>query len=127
MNLITREMLAKYDDLSRRKKEIDQQLDQLKKIFNEYLDTAVGEKKKADMMISDYKLQRQIRLTEKYEQEATVAVLEKLNLADLIVKRPDEGKIKAALDLGLLKEEDLEGCKKISTSQAIFVKQIVTN
>lgn len=126
MKLITRELLANFDDLNRRKKEIELQLDQLKVLFNEYLDTAVGEKEKADMIISDYKLQRQIRISEKYEREATVEVLEKLNLTDLIEKRPDEAKIKAALDLGLLKDEDLEGCKTFKHSQAIFVKQIVT-
>ncbi|MEH7121728.1 hypothetical protein V7122_12670 [Bacillus sp. JJ1532] len=119
---ITREMVANYNELNRRKKEIEMQLDELKKAFNQYFDMAFGINAKGELTIDDYKLQRQIRITEKYEQEATVHRLEELNLMDLIQKKPDEAKIKSALNLGFLKDEDLEGCIIKNTSQALYVK-----
>ena len=124
-HLITREMLANYNELNQRKKEIELQLDELKKVFNQYFDMAFGKNVKGELAIEDYKLQRQIRMTEKYEQEATVHRLEELNLIDLIQRKPDEAKIKSALNLGLLKDEDLAGCKITNTSQAIYVKNSV--
>ncbi|QED49998.1 hypothetical protein FSZ17_04560 [Cytobacillus dafuensis] len=122
--MITREMLVHYNELNFKKKEIESQLDELKKVFNQYFDITIGKNTKGEMIISDYKLQRQVRTTEKYEQEATVHRLEELNLTDLIQKKPDEAKIKSALSLGLLKDEDLEGCKTINTTQAIYVKHL---
>ncbi|KAB2330517.1 hypothetical protein F7731_19775 [Cytobacillus depressus] len=117
-------MLANYNDLNQRKKEIETQLDELKKVFNQYFDMAFGKNVKGELTVNDYKLQRQIRITEKYEQEATVHRLEELSLMDLIQKKPDEAKIKSALHLGFLKEEDLEGCKTINMSQAIYIKSV---
>lgn len=125
--MLTRENLALYDELNRKKKEIEQQLDELKKIFNHYFDVSVGKNNKGEIEIDDYKLQRQIRLTEKYEPETTVQRLEELKLENLIQKRPDEGKIKSALNLGLLKEGDLEGCVTVSSTKAIYVKKLVSN
>ncbi|RUQ31157.1 hypothetical protein ELQ35_05900 [Peribacillus cavernae] len=122
--MITKEMLAQYIELNRRKKEIETQLDELKKVFNQYFDLSVGKNLKGDVTISDYKLQRQIRKTEKFEQEITVKRLEELNMMDLIQKKPDEIKIKSALNLGLINEKDLDGCVISNTSQAIYVKQI---
>ncbi len=124
--MITREMLSHYQELNQRKKEIEQKLDELKKIFNNYFDISVGQNVKGEITVSEYILQRQIRTTEKYKQEETVNRLEELSLMDLIQKKPDEGKIKSALNLGLLKEDDLAGCKVISSSQAIYVKQLVS-
>lgn len=115
-------MLANYNELNRRKKEIETQLDELKKVFNQYFDMAFGKNEKGELTVNEYKLQRQIRITEKYEQVSTVHRLEELNLMDLIQKKPDEAKIKSALNLGLLMDEDIEGCKIINTSQAIYVK-----
>ncbi|MBA9026972.1 hypothetical protein [Peribacillus huizhouensis] len=123
-NLITRDKLAQFIELNRKKKEIEIQLDDLKKDFNQHFDQFVGKFVKGDLTISDYKVQRQIRTTEKFDQEVTVHRLEELNLTDLIQKKPDEGKIKAALNLRLLSEADLEGCISTSYSQAIYVKQV---
>ena len=117
-------MLSHYQELNDRKKEIEQKLDELKKIFNDYFDLSVGQNVKGEIIISDYKLQRQIRMIEKYAQEETVEKLEELNLMDLIQKKPDEAKIKSALNLGLLQEADLKDCKIINSSQAIYVKQL---
>ncbi len=122
--MITRDKLAQFIELNRKKKEIEIQLDDLKKDFNQHFDQYVGKFVKGDLTISDYKVQRQIRTTEKFDQEVTVHRLEELNLTDLIQKKPDEGKIKAALNLRLLSEADLEGCISTSYSQAIYVKQV---
>lgn len=122
--LITRDKLAQFIELSRKKKEIETQLDDLKNDFNQHFDQSVGKLVKGDLMISDYKVQRQIRTTEKFDQEVTVHRLEELNLTDLIQKKPDEGKIKSAIHLRLLSEEDLAGCISKSFSQAIYVKQV---
>ncbi|MGE8202995.1 hypothetical protein ACQKP0_00295 [Heyndrickxia sp. NPDC080065] len=122
--LITREMLLRYDNLNRKKKEVETELDELKKIFNHFFDASVGKNVKGEITISEYKLQRQIRTSEKFEQETTLKRLEELNMLDLIQKRPDEGKIKSALNLGLIKDSDLEGCIKTNCSSAIYVKQI---
>ncbi|MDQ0226006.1 hypothetical protein [Metabacillus niabensis] len=125
-NPVTREKLAHYADLMVRKKEIETELDELKKDFNDYFDSSVGKQGKGEIIIGEYKLQRQIRKTEKYSQEATVSRLEELNLHELIQKKPDEGKIKSALNLGLLKKEDLDGCVSTIYSHAISVKQTIS-
>nr|WP_299088839.1 hypothetical protein [uncultured Metabacillus sp.] len=122
--VITREMLAHYLELNHKKKEVETELEELKNVFNDYFDVSVGQNAKGEMVFKDYKLQRQIRKTVKYKQEPTVKRLEELNLLDLIQKRPDEGKIKSAIQLGLLHEEDLEGCKTETSSQAIYVKYL---
>lgn len=124
--VITREMLAHFLELQHKKKEVETEIDELKKAFNEYFDLSVGKNVKGEMVLRDYKLQRQIRNTVKFKQEQTVKRLEELNLLDLIEKKPDEGKIKSAIQLGLLHEEDLEGCKTLNTSQAIYVKYLST-
>lgn len=121
---ITKEMLVHFTELSLRKKDIEQQLEDLKKVFNDYFDTNVGHQLKAEMTIGDYKLQRQIRTIEKFTQEKTITRLEELNLMDLIQKKPDEKKIKSALNLGLLKEDDLADCRTVQTTQAIVVKKL---
>ncbi|HZH62509.1 MAG TPA: hypothetical protein VEY70_23695 [Metabacillus sp.] len=122
--VITREMLAHFLELQHKKKEVETEIDELKRAFNEYFDLSVGKNAKGEMVLRDYKLQRQIRNTVKFKQQQTVKRLEELNLLDLIEKKPDEGKIKSAIQLGLLHEEDLEGCKTINTSQAIYVKYL---
>lgn len=124
--VITREMLAHFLELQHKKKEVETEIDELKRAFNEYFDLSVGKNVKGEMVLRDYKLQRQIRNTVKFQQQQTVKRLEELNLLDLIEKKPDEGKIKSAIQLGLLHEEDLEGCKTINTSQAIYVKYLST-
>lgn len=122
--LITRDMLVHYDELNRKKKEVETQLEKLKKAFNQYFDTSVGENVKGEIKIGDYHLQRQIRISEKFDQDITVKRLEELNMQDLIKKKPDEVKIRSALNLGLIKEQDLEGCIQKNASQAIYVKQL---
>ncbi|QQZ11579.1 hypothetical protein I5776_16630 [Heyndrickxia vini] len=120
-------MIVQYDELNQKKKEVEKELEKLKKAFNQYFDIAVGKNVKGELNISGYKLQRQIRTLEKFEQDETVKRLEELKLTDLIQKKPDEVKIKSALNLGLLKETDLEGCVKLNYSQAIYVNPISTN
>lgn len=125
--MITKEMLVQYDELNRKKKEIENQLDDLKKVFNSFFDISVGKDEKGEIEVDEYKLQRQIRTTEKFEVEPTVQRLEELKMMDLILKKPDEVKIKSALNLGLLKEQDLEGCIKVSSSKAFYVRKLAEN
>ncbi|MGE6258083.1 hypothetical protein ACQKCU_09270 [Heyndrickxia sporothermodurans] len=122
--LLTKEMIILYDELNRKKKEVEAELDQLKKAFNQYFDIAVGKNGKGEVIIGGYKIQRQIRTTEKFDQETTIKRLEELNMMDLIQKKPDEVKVRSAMNLGLLKDQDLEGCIKTSSTQAIYVKKV---
>ncbi len=122
--ILTKEMLAHYLELNKRKKEIEAELEELKKTFIQYFDESVGKNVKGEVLIREFKLQRQIRKIEKYDQETTLKRLEELNLNDLIKKSPDEKKIKSAIDLGILQEEELKDCKIVNTSQAIYVKNV---
>lgn len=124
--LITGEMLMKYHELNKKKKQIDTEMDDLKKTFHAYFDNFVGENKKGEIIDQGIKLQRQIRKTEKYNETLTIQILENMNLNDLIkiVKKPDDDKINAAIQLGLLKETDLSGCKDTTYSKVISVREI---
>ncbi|WP_026580839.1 hypothetical protein [Bacillus sp. J33] len=122
--MITKDMLARFEELNRKKKDLETELDKLKDLFHQYFDTAVGKNEKGEVKINNYRLQRQIRRAERFDPVPTVSKLEELNLIDLIQKRPDEGKIKSALDLGLLKEQDLEGCRISKTTAALLIKKM---
>ncbi|WP_442593663.1 hypothetical protein [Neobacillus sp. D3-1R] len=121
---ISKTMLWEYNQLNEQKKEIEMKLEELKKIFHHYFDESVGVNEKGELIIEDFKLQRQIRRVEKFDNAKTVDRLESLNMLDLIqiIKKPDEEKVKAALNLGFLTNDDLEGCISIQSSGAIYVK-----
>ncbi|MFD1849346.1 hypothetical protein [Oceanobacillus bengalensis] len=123
---VSKDMIERYFDLSKMKKEIESEMNQLKDAFHIYFDSAVGSNKKGEVLEGKYKLQRQIRKTEKFQEEDTVNRLEELKLNDLIkvVKKPDDAKIKGAIDLGLLEENDLEGCRVVSYSKVIVVREV---
>jgi hypothetical protein len=125
-NLITGEMLVKYYELNKQKKEIEMEMNELKDVFQNYFNNLVGSDHKGEITISGYKLQRQIRKTEKYNDEETIKRLEELQMNELIqvVKKPDDVKIKAALNLGLLSPDHLEGCIVSTFSPAITVKPL---
>jgi hypothetical protein len=123
---ISEDLVIKYNTLNERKKEIEKELDELKKVFHIYFDSIVGKNEKGEVTVNNYKLQRQIRKSEKFNDEKTVHRLHELNMTDLIqhVPKPDEEKVKSAITLGLIKEDDLDGCLIKSASQAIVVKEI---
>lgn len=121
---VTDLMLNEYLNLNLRKKEIENQLDELQKIFHSYFDYQVGENQKGELVINNLKLERVIRKKEKFDETETVNKLEELKLTDLIVKKPDGDKIKSAINLGLLSEKDLEGCISTTSTKAIYVKPI---
>jgi hypothetical protein len=125
-SFITDEMLVKYYELSKKKKEIELEMNELKDTFHDYFNKLVGPTNKAEVTINGYKLQRQMRKIEKYNEEVTVKRLEELQMTDLVqvVKKPDDAKIKSALQLGLLDEKNLEGCIVTSYSPAISVKTL---
>ena len=124
--LITGDMLVKYYELNKQKKEIELEINQLKDHFHHYFDQLIGKNLKGELTISGYKLQRQIRNTEKYNDEVAIKRLEELKMNDLIqiVKKPDEVKIKAAIDLGLLQANQIEDCIIKSCAPAITVKPL---
>lgn len=123
---ITEDMVTRYYELSRQAKEIDKQLNRLKKAFNDYFDETVGQGRKGELLLGDLKLQRQVRKSEKYIADKTVQKLEELNMTDCIqvVKRPDEQKITAAVTLGLLPAAALDDCKEEKVSVAIYVREV---
>ncbi|WML39783.1 hypothetical protein RCG19_21855 [Neobacillus sp. OS1-2] len=125
-SLITGEMLVRYYELNKQKKEMELEMNQLKDAFQTYFNNLVGSNHKAEITISGFKLQRQIRKTEKYNEDETIKRLEELQMNELIqvVKKPDDGKIKAALNLGFLQPNHLEGCVVTSYTPAISVKPI---
>lgn len=125
-SLITGEMLVRYYELNKQKKEIELEMNQLKESFQSYFNHLVGTDHKGEITISGYKLQRQIRKTEKYNEPETIKRLEELKMNDLIqvVKKPDDVKIKAALNLGFLKADQLDGCIITTTNPAISVKPL---
>ncbi len=124
--LLTEDMLARYYDLNKLKKEIESEMSQLKASFHTHMDKYSGPNKKGEFTEGDYRLLRQIRKTEKFKEMDTVERLEELQMHDLIqvVKKPDDGKVNAAIELGLLNEADLDGCRVTSYSQAISVKRM---
>jgi hypothetical protein len=123
---ISEDLVIKYNTLNEKKKELEKELDELKKVFHIYFDNLVGQNEKGEVTVNNYKLQRQIRRSEKFNEEKTVHRLTELNMTELIhhVPKPDEEKVRSALNLGLIKEEDLEGCLIKSASQAIVVKTL---
>lgn len=124
---MSEEMLARYYELNRKKKEIEVELTELKNIFHDYFNQLLGPDQKGELVVNGYKLQRQIRKTEKFNDELTVKKLEDLNMKDLIqiIKRPDSEKIKSALTLGLISENDLKGCITTNFSPAISVRPVI--
>ncbi len=123
---VTAEMIERYYECNKQKKEIENQMEELKQLFHLYFDKSFGEEKKAEVVMGGYKLQRQVRKSEKFSDE-TVQKLEALRMHELIktVKKPDDAKIKAAIQLNLIKEEELEGCLVTSSSMAISVKPLL--
>ncbi|WP_231889798.1 hypothetical protein [Oceanobacillus sp. Castelsardo] len=125
--LITKEMLERYYELNQVRKKIEVEINQLKKIFHTYFDKEFGENEKGELVREQFKLQRQVRKTEKWVEKDTVERLEELKMNDLIqiIKKPDSEKIHAAIELGLIKRSDIEGCFTNSYTKAITVKEVL--
>lgn len=123
---INGDMLARYYQLNAMKKEIEAEMNQFKEEFNQFFDVSVGVNLRGDFADKGYKLQRQIRKTEKFDEKLTVARLQELQMEDLIeiVRRPDKTKIHAAIELGLLREDQLEDLRVRNYSQAFVVKEL---
>lgn len=123
---ITEEMVERYYELQKEAKKIDKQLNDLKKVFHQYFDLKVGENQKGELLFRKFKLQRNIRVSEKFHEEKTIEKLEKLNLLDCIktIKEPDEEKINAAISLGIVDKSEFDDCKQRKTTSAILVKEI---
>jgi len=122
--VITEEMVARFFQLVKKEKEIEKELNQLKRQFNDYFDAKVGNSEKGEKEIGPYRLQRQIRVRESYKEEEVVRKLEELNLRDCIqyIKKPDYRKLEAAIALGLLSEDELDEYKERKFTPVITVK-----
>ncbi|KYD10322.1 hypothetical protein [Caldibacillus debilis] len=122
--VITEEMVARFFQLVKKEKEIEKELNQLKRQFNDYFDAKVGNSEKGEKEIGPYRLQRQIRVRESYKEEEVVRKLEELNLRDCIqyIKKPDYRKLEAAIALGLLSEGELDEYKERKFTPVITVK-----
>jgi hypothetical protein len=120
---VTEEELRKFYELNKQKKEIETELNQLKKQVHQFLDHSFGKEQKGEVQRGNYKAQRQIRSSTNYHDEHTVQKLEELNLGDFILKRPDIEKIEAAIKIGLVEEKAFEECRETKLTQAIVVKE----
>lgn len=125
-NGISGDKLERFMSLQEMKKEIDQELAELKEEFHEFFDESVGKNKAGEYIHGGYKLQRQIRKTEKYDNERAVKRLEELAMDDLIetVRRPDKQKVHAAVELGLLRSDQLADVTVKQYSRVLVVRQV---
>ncbi|WP_208588755.1 hypothetical protein [Gracilibacillus suaedae] len=123
---LSEEMLKKYYDLNFQKKELEKEMNQIKKQIHHCLDEQFGKQQKAEVQLGKYKAQRIIRSSVHYDQEKTVQKLEELNLEDFIlqVKQPDTDKLEAAMKIDLVNEEEFRDCKRNKLSQAITVNEL---
>ncbi|WP_018932967.1 hypothetical protein [Gracilibacillus lacisalsi] len=123
---LSEEMLKKYFDLNLQKKELEKEMNQIKKQIHHCLDEQFGKQQKAEVQLGKYKAQRIIRTSVHYNQEKTVQKLEELKLEDFIlqVKQPDTEKLEAAMKIDLVNEEEFQDCKMNKLSQAITVKEL---
>jgi hypothetical protein len=123
---LSESLLVRYVELNNRAKEIKEEMDKIKHVFHLYFDEKNGPQTKGEVTIGDYFVQRNIRVSEAYDDEKAVQQLESLNLKDCIkyVKKPDEQKIEAAIHLGLINSEDITPYKISKTTQAISVKKV---
>lgn len=118
--------LKRYFELTNQKKEIEREINILKKQFHDELDRSFGKQQKGEIQSGLYKVQRQIRQSVSYHPEKTLQKLEELNLGDFIevVKRPNTDKLEAAIKLGLVEGNEFENCTNTRTTQAIAVKLV---
>lgn len=118
-------ILERYFHLQNMMKEIETELNELNKTFHHYFDATVGENTKGSLTVDGFKLQRQVRKTEKFDEEQTVKRLEELRMEDLIetVRRPHPAKVHAALELGLLRHDQVEDLKIRTYIPSIVVKK----
>lgn len=123
---ITEANLKRFYELTKQKKEIEKEIDHLKKHFHHVFDQSVGEKEKAHMTCGLYQIQRHIRQSIRYHPDKTVQKLEDLQLSDFIdiIKQPNTDKLKAAIRLGLVDEHVFADCIDKKITQAISVKLV---
>ena len=125
-NKLNTDRLERFYNLQEMKREIEHELGELKKEFNQAFDKSVGENHSGEVIQDGYQLKRQIRKTEKFDEERTVQRLEELRMEDLIatVRRPDKAKIQAAVELGLLRADQLEDLIVRQYSKVLIAKRV---
>ncbi|MFZ3588814.1 hypothetical protein ACOI1C_05920 [Bacillus sp. DJP31] len=123
---ISEGILEKYVYLNKIAKEAKEEMDKIKHVFHLYFDETSGPNAKGEVKVGDYFVQRQIRVSEGFDDEKTVEHLEQVNLAECIqyVKKADGQKIEAAIQLGLLNGDEINQFKISKMTQAISVKKM---
>lgn len=124
--VVTEEMISRYYELQQQSKEIEKEMNKLKKQFHDYFDLVDGEHSKAEKITETYSLQRQIRVATSYDDTKTIQLLKDLQLEDCIqkIEKPDQERIEAAITLGLLEKGSLLDCIQQKYSQAIVVRKL---
>jgi len=122
---ISEKQLSRYFELSETAKELEKEMKEIKQVINTFFDKTIGKDQKGEVVIGNFRLQRQIRLTENYDEEKTVIRLEEKQLNDCIqtIRIPSKEKIEAAITLGLLDESDIEDCVVRKVTKAISVRK----
>jgi hypothetical protein len=122
---ITEEELKRYFELNKMQKEIKQEMDHLKRKFHDIFDASFGKEAKGEIERGNYKLQRQIRVTTSYQDEAAVKKLDEMNLQDFIIvtRTADKDKLESAFKLGLVEEDEFKDCLNTKLTQYITVKE----
>jgi hypothetical protein len=125
VGVISEQVAARYVELNEKAKKIKEEMDKLKHVFHSYFDENCGPNEKGELSVGNYFIQRQIRASDSYDDAKLVDKLEKLQLGDCIIleKKPNEQKIEAAIELGLLNREDISGYIISKRTQAISVKK----
>lgn len=125
LNEFSERTIARYHQVNKLVKDLENELNELKNSIHAHFDSVCGKNEKGELLLGEFKVQRQIRRSELYQDEKMVHKLEELNLTDCIelAKKPDKQKIEAAITLGLIKTEDIEECIVKRISQAIVVKE----
>lgn len=126
MEEITEEALDHFYHLHAQKKEMERELNTMRKSFHLLFDQHVGKNQKGELQRGRYKIQRSIRKATSYDPEPTVKRLEELQLEDLVIleKRPDTDKLAAAFEIGLVDQKEFADCKSERQTQSIVVRLI---
>lgn len=126
MPMMNEEKLERYYQLQKLIKKLEEELQQLKQQIHTYFDHEVGQNSKGSKVFGQYVVQRQVRTSIKYHPVLTVERLEELQLEDCIEtkKEVNEGKLKAALELGLVQADQLTDCLIQKEALALVVRKV---
>lgn len=122
---IDEKLLSQFYELRQAKKEIDDEINRIRKLIITYFDELKGENVEAEAQFGNYVVQRKIRKQEKWDREKTVERLKELGLNECIrmIEEPDEEKLNSAISLKFVDEKDLTGCLKSKYTPYISIEK----